>query len=730
MVLTNSTEYEKVLREAHGYAWDGEWDKALAAYKRAVALNPDAPDPYVGMGAVYAQMGRWKEAAEAYAKAVNLDPYSLPFKERLAEALAKAGRIHEAVKTYIEVSRMHRQRGNLRRALQLLSKAIKAAPQRPELHLEVAHIYEETGRYDFAAKAYVNLAAVYKELGDPENALRYCERALKLDPTNAKAQALMASLHFGEAAPPREKAPAESEGSPVDKARHYALTRLAETIFEEPKAPDGRRVDTILARALDAQRRGDVDEAILNYRLVLDTGFESADIHFNLGLLYKEKLMLEEAIRHLTKAAGHPNYALGAHFALGECYKIVGQVDRALEHFLEALKIVDLSAIDINQADALIRLYKNLADSFMIQGNRDQAVRFIQTLMNFFSARGWEDKVKELHKHLKTLEEEGIAFSLAEIMEAPNPEEVLKSLSLSEELMNRRLFASASEECMRGIASAPFCLPLHIQLAEILIKAGRHEEALNKYLLISEDYQVRGIPERAVSILKRLTRLAPMDVNIRARLIDALRNLGQVEEAVEQYIQLSETFYQLADVRNAIESLKEALQLVPHSENGRELRRKILPRLGDFYIQMMQWDKALQIYKELKSIAPEDVECRRMLLSLYARLNRAEESARETKALVELLEREKRIEEAVHILEELVAEHPQNQAFRAALADLYVKLGQNDKAVEQLDALGELQLDEGKVSEAKETIRTIISLIPDKAEGYRELLKRLEMGLV
>jgi len=726
----NYALYDETLRKAHSYAWEGKWDKALEEYRRAASLNPDAPDPYVGIGGVYAQLGRWDEAIEAYRKASEVEPYDLAIKEQLANALAKAGKKKEAAETYMDIASLYWQRKQVRKTIESLTKAVKLAPHLPEPYLQLARVYEHIGENILASKAYTNLASIYKDQGQRDQALNYCNLALKLDPNNTKAKTLQTALQYGEQLLPLlEEVEEIHEASPVEVTRQQALSQLAEIIFEGPVTPTGRRVDTLLGQALDAQSRGDVDEAIANYRQVLEAGLDIPAVHFHLGLLYKEKLMLDEAIRHLSIAVEHPQYALGSHFALGECYKISGQVDKALKHFLEALKIVDLSTLGHTQADELIKLYRSLADSLLARGDRERALSFIQSLMDFFSAKGWEDKVKELRKHIRAFEDEGIALSLAEIMEAPHPEEVLRSLSLSQELMRRKLLDSASEECLRGISDAPFCLPLHIQLAEIMIKDGHIEEGVEKYLLIAQDYELRGIPYRSVNILKRLIRLIPMDVNIRARLINTLVSCGQIDEAIEQYIQMGELFYELADIKRAIEGYRQALLLAPRSSDEKGWRRKILPKLGDLYAQIMRWPEALQAYEELKELEPDNRELRKNLIILYGRLNRHREEIRELEELLREFKRQNKLTEAVEFLEELVKEQPQSQALHSILARLYLERGMKDKAVEQLDALGELQLEAGKIEEAKETIRTIISLAPKEAAAYQMLLERLESGI-
>jgi hypothetical protein len=102
----------------------------------------------------------------------------------------------------------------------------------------------------------------------------------------------------------------------VDTARQKALRELAETLFEEHPAEDavadvttfveGHRareatpkltqgqIDTILGQAIDSQTRGAVDKAIANYSRLVEAGVDQPAIHFSLGLLFQEKMRLDQ----------------------------------------------------------------------------------------------------------------------------------------------------------------------------------------------------------------------------------------------------------------------------------------------------------------------------------------------------------------------------------------------------------------------------------------------------
>jgi tetratricopeptide (TPR) repeat protein len=78
----------------------GRFDDAVAAYKKAIELNPDFSWSYHGLGDVLLKLERWENAVAAYTKAVELNPdFSWSF-HNLGDALLKLERWEDAVAAY------------------------------------------------------------------------------------------------------------------------------------------------------------------------------------------------------------------------------------------------------------------------------------------------------------------------------------------------------------------------------------------------------------------------------------------------------------------------------------------------------------------------------------------------------------------------------------------------------------------------------------------------------
>lgn len=742
--------YDEAVREGLDLAWEGKWDKALEAYKRAQAEISDDPAVYSHLGLAYYELDRFDAALDAYRQASRLAPDDPAPLARIAEIHEAVGQRHAAADAHFSLAEIHQRQRNWSQAIKALQRTTHLHTEHLPAHLALAEVFAQLDQPRRAAKEYLALARVLQRQGQVEKALDHCRHALELDPRSAEARALAEALHLGVSVEEIEMPPplADEGGSPVDLARDKALEELASIPFEDTpvgppadltslqaeKAPDAvpakptlsrPQIDALVAQAIDFQTRGLIDEAIACYTRVIDAGVDRPAAHFNLGLLYQQRLRLEPAIGEFRQAKDNPQYALGSHFALGECYKALGRIDDALEHFVQVLKIVDLGTVRREQADDLINLYDALADSYIAKGDRQKALTFTNSLLEFLSSKGWEDKVRDARRRLDDMSDEGVTMSLAEILAAPSADMMLASMSLSQEYVKRGALTAATEVCYQAIESAPTYLPLHLRLAEIYAQDGRVEDAVTKYQIVADLYLVREETRQAIGVYRRMLRLAPMDVVVRSRLIDLLISSGEIDQALEQYLALSDAYYHLAQIDKALEKYAEALRLVPRASDEGQWRMRLLRKMADVQMRRANWHEAVGLYRQLVALAPDDERARLNLVDLNYKLGRTKQADVETVALIEFFRSQGEDGRALALLQEAVRLQPQQMALRARLARAYIGSGMREEAIRELDTLGELQLDAGQREQAMATVRFIISLKPKNVEAYQQLLAQL-----
>lgn len=754
------------MRAAANVAWEGNWREAIEAYQRALAEFPDDIDALTGLGMAQASIGESKQALKAYERASELEPDNPVLLEQVGKTLEAVGRAEEAAATYLACGRQYIKQGQAAHlALACWERAAQANPSSVEAHASLLKHYQRRGRIGAAVNECLTLAGIYREQGRGDYAIRICEHAVKLSPRNSEALAMLDKLRYGkedqreaEAAPPEVEEeprkgvelpdaetlefathpgeePSEEKGSPVESTRRKALTDLAESVFEEEEAAatqaerlSKEAADALISKAIDFQTRGDVEAAIAAYQKVLETGAGRPAVHFNLGLLYQEKLRFNDAIEQFEHAVSHPDYKLGAHFALGECHRARGRFDEALEHFIEVLKIVDLATVEREHADDLINLYEHLTDGYLAKGDQDQALEFANSLVTFLNEQGWEDKVMLARQRLDTLTQEGPVVTLAEALTVPDSERILESIAMSQEYVKRDMHYTAVEECYLALESAYNYLPIHRQLAEVSMAMGRVNEAVKKLVVIADTYQVRGTARQAAALYRQALKLAPMDTAVRTKLIDLLISHGEIDKALGHYLVLADSFYQLAQMDQALEVYQEALRLAPRVDQERDWTVRILHKIGDISMQRVDWKRAVSVYERIRDLSPSDERARLTLMELYYRLDQPKEAVAELDALLSVYREQGRSARTFAVLGDVVDRWPEAIPLRARLAQAHLDAGHTEEALEHLDQLGDLQLEAGQKAQAKATIRAIIALHPPNVEEYETLLQQISEG--
>jgi tetratricopeptide (TPR) repeat protein len=754
-VAGNRARFEEALNRGHSHSWDQQWQEAIKEFKVAIAEIANEPAPYAGLGMAFLELNQLKEALENYKLAARFSRGDVIYLRQVADVQERLELYGEAGKTYMAIGEIELNRRRLTEAMDNWNRAVRLEPDLLRGHQRLASIYERQGSVHNAIREYLSIARILNAQGKPENALQACQLALKLDPRNAEVLTAIEQIRSGEklagesdspvyqssdsisevaqhmAAALQEKAGSSNgksadAASPVQDARRLASEKLAGDLFGDEDVElnaQTLQLTTLISKALDFQTRGMTNEAISAYEEAMSLGLDNTAAHFNLGLLYQDKLRFEDAVREFELSVKDHDFRLASYFSLGECHRARGRIEKALEHFINVLKIVDLATVQHNQADRLIELYENLADSLMAQGERDQASAFANALVEFLSHKGWEDKAKEARGRLDAISDSGMMI-LGDMLTAGS-EQVLESLYLSQEYAKRGMYDTAVEETYRAIQLSNDYLPAHIQLGELLGKQGRRETAAQKFMTVADTYRNRGDINGSIISYEKAAEMMPLDLSARARLIDLLKQHGQIDRALEHYLAVGDAYYQLAQVDKARDSYQDALKLAPRGAPEQKWRSRFLRLAAEIDIQRFDWRRALTAYKELRVLDPNDERTAITLVDLYYKVGQPINGVGELDNYLKQLVRGGRGAKVVGILEDMVRQRPSDKNLVDRLSRLYLQQKRKSEALELLDKLGEAQLEANETASAYQTIEKILALNPPNAASYRQLLAQL-----
>jgi tetratricopeptide (TPR) repeat protein len=219
-----------------------------------------------------------------------------------------------------------------------------------------------------------------------------------------------------------------------------------------------------------------------------------------------------------------------------------------------------------------------------------------------------------------------------------------------------------------------------------------------------------------------------MNINGRMQLIEILESLEMREEAIKEYLDLANVYYNLADLEQAQRTYSTALGLASSNGNNPTLMVQILHHIADINLQSLDWRQALDNYDQIRRINPGDLKSRENLIEVNLRLSQRIPAEAELEEYYHHLESTNRTSQATDFLERLWAENPDQDFIRRKLIYHYKLSGRGADAIRLLDSLGEEAIESGNRSAAMLIIEEIIALNPPNRNEYQILLAQLREG--
>jgi putative PEP-CTERM system TPR-repeat lipoprotein len=625
--------------------------RALAAYQSKeyqtakthseVALRTarnHRPSMFIAGAANYA-LGQYEQAFRHLSTYVHEVPGNLEARKLLAATQMRMGQADKAVGTLQAATR---QPGG--EDAQLLAMIGTASAQAGDVRSASRYMERAVQQDPNNPALRARLGATQIALGNVAEGMDELEKAAEQDPAGAAdIQLIAAHLRAQEwdkaleaAQRLQQKQPASSSG--------YIMAGLAESgrgnfaaakaAFEKAQQvkPDDRAPVKYLAAL--AARQNDLDEARRLYRESLTR--VPGDVEFLLlwAQLEERAGRRDEMIRLAEEAVkANPDNKF-AKLSVARIYLIAN----------EPRKVVDLLQADIQGGGADPGILEAMGRAQLALGQSDSAMVSFRELVNV------QREVPQAHQYL------------AAAYEAAG-------------LFDRAVMSSA--EALRLSNNAP---PYKFQYARVLARAGKLDEASK---IVAELKQGHADDPTLIDLEGSLAIAAkrPNDA------VNAYQRLMLVQNTNVNLAKLTQAKQQAGRGAEAVGDLEAWLQKYPQDTMSRV-------SLGDLYVGLKQYEKAVPVYEEVIRAAPDNVIALNNLAWAMAQTGRANEAlpharraatlAPENPAILDTLGttlvRAGQPAEAVAPLRKAVEKAPNARPIEFHLAEALAKQGQRDEA--------------------------------------------------
>lgn len=292
-------------------------------------------------------------------------------------------------------------------------------------------------------------------------------------------------------------------------------------------------------------------------------------------------------------------------------------------------------------------------------------------------------------------------------------------LTQADQLVARGLIKEAVAAYRKLYAASPGDQGVAIRLGDLLIQAGQEAEAARIFKVLAQHLQWNGHDKKAMALLKRVLKLAPLDMEAAAQLSELLVLGGTPREAVQVHQRMAEEFRKHRRLADALAALTRAVTADPTDLKARFA-------LAEALLESGQKDRTAGVYLD----AAEALLHARRLPDAKAALDRAAELGFSAK--LALLQSRFHLmnatpNKAVHALKEALRQWPGAPVLQESLALAQMEAGHPRSCLENL---GQMRSPEPRLLPlAERAIRAMLAehKLNEALQAYRPLAEGLAM---
>jgi pilus assembly protein FimV len=550
-----------VMKEAQKFVARGQYDRAIAEWKRLLRDSPhdanlyntigdlclkkdakaDAVEAYRRAADILASDGFTSKAIALYKKTLNIDPQNIDVYLALGDLNAEKGLTGNALESYKIVADHYTQQKDMGKALGIYQKMADLNSANIVFRIKLADMYAKQGMVTEASKAYLDAADVHLSKNAFNDARQLFEKVLALNPGNKEVY-YKAGIVYVKEGKFSEACKALKPAFENDPDNRELADTYVEALISAGKDHDA---ELVLRKIIDADP-GRIDSIQKMYAIFLarkdyEKALDTATALSNAFVVQDDQYAAEDYLKKFVAAC--PHYTPGR-LKLAEFYVSVRQDDDAAHTFFqtaeilsdegdrEGAKAVLARALDIDSELPGARELFNLLSIPVIAVPPSSEPEEPRIPTPVAEPVEWEPAAPEPAVSVPETQIEETPIAETPIIETP----IMETPSVATPVATPAEKAPVPEIIDPAITEA---------CAEI--------DVLVKY----------GLATKALEQLENLARKSPENIQIRVKLSDLYGDLGQMSKSAAHMIVLADLYAARGMQDKADEALRTVLIIDP-----------------------------------------------------------------------------------------------------------------------------------------------------------------------
>ena len=295
-----------------------------------------------------------------------------------------------------------------------------------------------------------------------------------------------------------------------------------------------------------------------------------------------------------------------------------------------------------------------------------------------------------------------------------------KTIAAAQKFVQKGQLDKAIREYRRIVEEDPRDVRIWLKIGDLQARKGTAGQAVDTYSKVAEYYSEQGFYLKAVAVYKQILRLDPDLVDVNLRLAELYKQLGLLNDAMRQYEQVSNHLHQQGRSREALDALRQIINLDPANVGSRI-------KLAEMYSTQGMKDQAVEEFSKAADYLRASNRLEDFVKVAERLIYHQRDNLSVLRELARVYLRRKDPARALQKLQMAFKLDPRDIDTLEMLADAFQALKQRQKTISVLRELARLYEEVGERIKQRDVYQRILQISPEDDDARRALRRFQQM---